>query len=210
MTYRILGNGEPVRLLVAGLHGSEWKDTSDILENIRAPKEGTLAVIPVVSKGNYVSTLDDTYFTGIGQPIIEAVEGLRPCIYIELHSYSAKNLAALTDPDRLNISGVPPFSRLDHDVLLGSVGPFIRRKYFPPQALCLTFEIQKDNSLSKLHASELIDIVKECISKEEFIRFMFGRYPKQAENVIRDYRNFYGMQDNLEMFMKKQVGRDRK
>lgn len=202
MTYRTLGNGEPVRLFVAGLHGNEWKDTSNILENIRAPEEGTLAVIPVVSTGNYVSTLDDTYFTDIGQPIIIAVEELHPCIYIELHSYSAKNLTALTDPDRLKTSGVPPFSRLDHDVLLGSVSPFIRRKYFPPQALCLTFEIQKDNSLSKLHATELIDIVKECISKEEFIRFMFRRYPKQAENVIRDYRSFYGLQEDLAAFMK--------
>lgn len=209
MAYRTLGNGEPVRLFVAGLHGSEWKDTSDILENIRPPKKGTLAVIPVVSTGNYVSTLDDTYFTGIGQPVIKAVEELHPCIYIELHSYSAKNLATLTDPERLERSGVPAFSRLDHDVLLGSVGPFIRRKYFPPQALCLTFEIQKDNLLSKQHASELVHIVKECTSKEEFIRFMFNRYPRQAENVIKDYRNFYGLQEDLEMFMKKEVERDR-
>jgi hypothetical protein len=192
MSYRILGQGLPVRLFVAGLHGEEWKDTSDILENIQAPKEGTLAVIPVVSTGNYVSTLDDTYFTGIGLPIIKAVEDLHPDVYIELHSYSAKNLVALTEPDRIERVGVPAFSRLDHDLLLGSVGPFIRRKYFPAQALCLTFEIQKDNHMSKQHATELIDIVKECRSKEEFIRFMFRRYPRQAESVIRDYRNFYG------------------
>jgi hypothetical protein len=209
MSYRILGQGLPIRLFVAGLHGEEWKDTSDILENIQAPKKGTLAVIPVVSAGNYVSTLDDTYFTSIGQPIIEAVEELHPCIYIELHSYSAKNLEALTDPDRLKRAGVPAFSRLEHDVLLGSVGPFIRRKYFLPQALCLTFEIQKDNPLSKQHAAELIDIVKECRSKVEFVRFMFSRYPEQAKNVIRDYRNFYGLQDDLEMFMKKEVEKDR-
>ncbi len=203
MAYRILGYGDPVRLFVAGLHGNEWEDTSDILENIRAPGKGTLAVIPVVSKGNYVSTLDDSYFTDTGQSIIEAVEELHPAIYIELHSYSAKNLAALTEPGRLERVGVPAFSRLEHDVLLGSVGPFIRRKYFPAQALCLTFEIQKGNPLSKQHASELINVVKECISKEDFIRYMFSRYPKQAENVIRDYRNFYGFQEDLEIFKKK-------
>ena len=203
MAYRILGHGDPVRLFVAGLHGNEWEDTSDILENIRAPGKGTLAVIPVVSKGNYVSTLDDSYFTDIGQLIIEAVEELHPSIYIELHSYSAKNLVALTEPDRLERVGVPAFSRLEHDVLLGSVGPFIRRKYFPAQALCLTFEIQKGNPVSKQHASELINVVKECTSKEDFIRYMFRRYPKQAENVIRDYRNFYGSQEDLEIFKKK-------
>jgi hypothetical protein len=202
MAYRILGHGDPVRLFVAGLHGNEWKDTSDILENIRAPGKGTLAVIPVVSKGNYVSTLDDSYFTDIGQAIIEAVEELHPVIYIELHSYSAKNLAALTEQDRLERVGVPAFSRLEHDVLLGSVGPFIRRKYFPAQALCLTFEIQKGNPVSKQHASELINVVKECTSKEDFIRYMFRRYPKQAENVIRDYRKFYGFLEDLEVFKK--------
>jgi hypothetical protein len=203
MAYRVLGYGAPIRLFVAGLHGSEWKDTSGILENIRAPKEGTLAVIPVVSTGDYVSTLDDTYFTSIGQSIIEAVEELHPDIYIELHSYSANNLSALTEPDRLKRVGVPAFSRLEHDVLLGSVGPFIRRKYFTAQALCLTFEIQKNNTLSKKHATEIIDVVKECTSKEDFIRFMFKRYPKQAENVIRDYRNFYGLQDEPSLFEKR-------
>ena len=203
MAYRVLGYGAPIRLFVAGLHGSEWKDTSGILENIRAPKEGTLAVIPVVSTGDYVSTLDDTYFTTTGQSIIEAVEELHPDIYIELHSYSANNLSALTEPDRLKRVGVPAFSRLEHDVLLGSVGPFIRRKYFTAQALCLTFEIQKNNTLSKKHATEIIDVVKECTSKEDFIRFMFKRYPKQAENVIRDYRNFYGLQDEPSLFEKR-------
>ncbi|WP_292464598.1 DUF2119 domain-containing protein [Methanolobus sp.] len=209
MSYKILGQGLPVRLFVAGLHGNEWKDTSDILENVQAPEKGTLAVIPVVSTGNYVSTLDDSYFTTIGQSITEAVEELHPDIYIELHSYSAKNLSALTEPDRLQRVGVPAFSRLNYGVLLGSVGPFIRRKYFPAQALCLTFEIQKDNVMSKKYATELIGIVKECTSKEEFVRFMFRRYPKQAENVIRDYRNFYGLQDGLEMFMKKEIEKDR-
>jgi hypothetical protein len=203
MAYRVLGYGAPIRLFVAGLHGSEWKDTSDILENIHAPKEGTLAVIPVVSTGDYVSTLDDTYFTTTGKSIIEAVEELHPDIYIELHSYSAKNLSALTEPDRLKRVGVPAFSRLEHGVLLGSVGPFIRRKYFPAQALCLTFEIQKDNAMSKKYATELIGIVKECTSKEEFVRFMFRRYPRQAENVIRDYRNFYGLQDEPSLFEKR-------
>ncbi len=196
MSYRILGEGKPVRLFVAGLHGEEWKDTSDILEGIEAPQKGSLAVIPLVNKGNYISTLDDNYFTDIGTPIIDAVEELRPEIYIEIHSYSAENLIKLTEPERLDRIGVPAFSRLDHDVLLGSVAPYIRRKYFSPDALCLTFEIQKGNALSKQYAAKIIDQMKEFVSKEDFLKCMLKRYPKQAKKAIEDYRNFYGLSND--------------
>ena len=196
MSYKILGHGKPVRLFVAGLHGNEWKDTTDILENISAPKEGTLATIPVVSKGNYISTLDENYFTEIGQVIIDAVKELKPEVYIELHSYSAENLEKLTEPDRLKRVGVPAFSRLDHDVLLGSVAPSIRKKYFPQEALCLTFEIQKENALSKQYANRMISGMKECTSRDEFLRYMLNRYPKQARKAIEDYKNFYGLSDD--------------
>lgn len=196
MSYRILGEGKPVRLFVAGLHGDEWKDTSDILENIEAPQVGTLAVIPLVNKGNYVSTLDDSYFTEVGVSIIKAVEELRPDVYIEIHSYSAENLDKLTGAERLERIGVPAFSRLDHDVLLGSVAPYIRRTYFPPEALCLTFEIQKGNAASKNYAGKIINRMKEFTSRDEFLECMLERYPKQAGKAIQDYRNFYGLEDD--------------
>ncbi len=196
MSYRILGEGKPVRLFVAGLHGKEWKDTSDILENIEAPRKGTLAVIPLVSKDNYISTLDDKYFSEIGIPIIEAVEELKPEVYIEIHSYSAENLGKLTGAQRLGRVGVPAFSRLDHDVLLGSVAPYIRRKYFPQDALCLTFEIQKGNAISKQYATRIINRMKEFTSRDEFLSCMLKRYPKQARKAIEDYKDFYGLSDD--------------
>lgn len=196
MSCRILGEGKPVRLFVAGLHGKEWMDTSDILENIEAPRKGTLAVIPLVSKGKYISTLDDKYFTEIGMPIIEAVEELKPEVYIEIHSYSAENLGKLTGAQRLGRVGVPAFSRLDHGVLLGSVAPYIRRKYFAQDALCLTFEIQKGNAISKQYATSIINRMKDFTSRDEFLSCMLKRYPKQARKAIEDYKNFYGLSDN--------------
>ena len=196
MSYRILGEGKPVRLFVAGLHGEEWKDTSDILESIEAPNKGTLAVIPLVSKGNYISTLDDSYFTEVGTTIVEAVEELIPEVYIEIHSYSAVNLGKLTGAERLERIGVPAFSRLDHDVLLGSVAPYIRKKYFPQDALCLTFEIQKGNTLSKEYATKIINRMKEFTSRDEFLSCMVKRYPKQARKAIEDYKSFYGLSDD--------------
>jgi hypothetical protein len=196
MSYRILGEGKPVRLFVAGLHGEEWRDTSDILENIEAPQKGTLAVIPLVNNGTYISTLDDRYFSEIGIPIIEAVEELKPEVYIEIHSYSAENLEALTGVNRLKSIGVPAFSRLDHDVLLGSVAPYIRRKYFPQDALCLTFEIQKQNPISKEYARKIINQMREFTSRDEFLTCMLERYPKQARKAIDDYKKFYGLSDD--------------
>ncbi|MEZ5333870.1 MAG: DUF2119 domain-containing protein [Methanolobus sp.] len=197
MSYRgILGEGKPVRLFVAGLHGEEWKDTTDILENIEAPRIGTLAVIPLVNRGNYVSTLDDSYFTDIGTSIIKAVEELNPEVYIEIHSYSAENLEKLTGAERLQRIGVPAFSRLDHDVLLGSVAPYIRRTYFPQDALCLTFEIQKGNALSKEYATRIINRMKEFTSRDEFLHCMLEKYPKQARKAIEDYKNFYDLSDD--------------
>ncbi len=196
MYYTILGEGRPVRLFVAGLHGNEWKDTSDILEDMEAPKIGSLVIIPMVSKGNYISTLDDNYFTDWGKEIIATIEELKPEVYIELHSYSAENKEKLTDPERINKIGVPAFSILDNDVLLGSVAPYIRREYFPMDALCLTFEIQKENPNSKDYAARFIRRMKDCNSKDDFIEFMLKRYPKQARKAIENFKRFYGIQDD--------------
>jgi hypothetical protein len=195
MPIKILGHGRPMRLFVSGLHGNEWKDTSDILENIETPETGSLAVIPLVNKVDYISTLNENYFADIGQTIIAAIKELNPDIYIELHSYSAENKAKLTDPERINNIGVPAFSKLDHDVLLGSVAPYIRRNYFPIDALCLTFEIQKDNPDSKKYATRIINKMKDCTSKDDFIEFMLKRYPEQAKKAIENFKRFYGIQD---------------
>lgn len=196
MYYTILGEGRPIRLFVAGLHGNEWKDTSDILEDMEAPKIGSLVIIPLVSKGNYISTLDDNYFTDWGKEIIATIEELKPEVYIELHSYSAENKEKLTDPERINKIGVPAFSILDNDVLLGSVAPYIRREYFPMDSLCLTFEIQKENPNSKDYAARFIKRMKDCNSKDDFIEFMLKRYPKQARKAIENFKRFYGIQDD--------------
>ncbi|WP_332881692.1 DUF2119 family protein [Methanosarcina horonobensis] len=60
---KVYGHGEPVRLFVAGLHGDEWKDTTEILMKIKPPERGTLALIPLVRRGEYISTLDPAYYS---------------------------------------------------------------------------------------------------------------------------------------------------
>lgn len=193
MKYKLLGTGDPVRLFVGGLHGNEWIDTSDILEELEPPATGSLAVIPLVCKEKYVSTLEERYYTTLGRQIIQAVQELKPSIYIEFHSYSKQNQKLLTDAERISKVGVPAYSQLDSDVLLGSVSPVIRREYFPMEALCLSFEIQKGNTISKDYGAKLARKMKECLSRDQFIEQMKNRYPAQSKKVIEDYRNFYGL-----------------
>ncbi|WP_370572180.1 DUF2119 domain-containing protein [Methanomethylovorans sp.] len=193
MTYRLLGEGDPIRLFVGGLHGNEWMDTSDILEQLEPPAVGSLAIIPVVCKEKYVSTLQGHYYRTLGKPILKAVEELRPGIYIEFHSYSKQNQKLLTGTERIHTAGVPAYSQLDNDVLLGSVSPVIRREYFPVEVLCLSFEIQKDNPLSKEYGFKIARKMKECLSRDHFIEQLKTRYPAQTTKVIEDYRNFYGL-----------------
>ena len=161
--------------------------------NITPPETGTLAVIPIVNSGEYVSTLDEHYYATLGSNIIDAVESLHPDIYVELHSYSAANFAKLTDEDRINKTGVPAYIELKDGVLLGSVAPYIRLKHFQIDSLCLSFEIQRGNERSILFAAELLDVVKNCVKRDDFIEYLEERYPLQAKKAIENYKRFYGL-----------------
>lgn len=189
---KVSGHGKPVRLFVAGLHGDEWKDTTEILLKIRAPERGTLALIPLVQRGEYTSTLDPAYYPVMGKSILEAIEALNPEIYIELHSYSRENLEKLAGRDRLERIGVPAYSVLKAGVLLGSVSPQVRKKYFPKEALCLSFEIQKESPESREFVECILEVLKETGSRDEFIEYLKNEFPEQARKAIEDYRRFYG------------------
>lgn len=189
---KIYGSGKPVRLFVAGLHGEEWKDTTELLKGIKPPETGTLALIPVVDCGKYISTLSPDYYSGPGKKILRAIEALKPEIYIELHSYSSENLEKLAGRNRLELIGVPAYSILKAGVLLGSVSPWIRKKYFPKEALCLSFELRKGSVESRKFTVRMLEILKEIQSRDEFIEYMKKEFPAQAKKAIEDYRRFYG------------------
>ena len=190
MLMKISGKGRPHRLFVAGLHGAEWKDTSDILLRMTPPATGMVAVLPVIDKGDYLSTLDPEYYHDRGALIPEAIEQIDPDVYVELHSYSAGNLAKLTDRGRVDRVGVPGFCALEDGVLLGSVSPHIQQDHLSSDTLCLSFEIQRSNERSRTFAIRMLDVVKECGSKEDFLNYLLEHYPVQAKKAIEDYRAF--------------------
>ena len=192
MLSRIYGKGRPFRLFVAGLHGNEWKDTSHRLMSLRTPSTGTLILVPIVDREDYISTLDSRYYDGPGKLIAELIETYNPEVYVEFHSYMKESFEHLTGMDRIDHIGVPAYSVLEKAVLVGSVSPHIRLS-FPPDALCLSFEMEKGNSQSGEFALEMLNSVKECSDRDEFIAFMMKKYPKQAQKAMEDYRKFYGL-----------------
>ncbi|MBN1134269.1 MAG: DUF2119 domain-containing protein [Methanosarcinaceae archaeon] len=188
---RVYGSGFPVRLFVAGMHGDEWRDTSQLLLDVNPPKTGTLAVIPMVDDGKYVSTLDENYYSVSGSPILEAIERLHPEVYLELHSYAKENYARLTDDDRLSKAGVPAYNELKSGLLLGSVSPYIRLGFFSMESLCISFEIQRSNEQSYQFVVELLEVVSECKTRYDFVLYLLENFPKQAIKAIENYRKFY-------------------
>lgn len=189
---KVYGGGRPIRLFVAGLHGDEWKDTTGLLKGIKPPETGTLALIPLVDRGKYVSTLNPDYYPVTGKKILKAIEELKPKIYVELHSYFSENLEKLAGKNRLELIGVPAYSVLKEGVLLGSVSPWVRRRYFPKEALCLSFELRKGSVESRKFTAHMLEILTEIHSRDEFIEYMKKEFPAQAKKAIEDYRQFYG------------------
>jgi hypothetical protein len=77
-------------------------------------------------------------------------------------------------------------------VLLGSVSPWVRRRYFPKESLCLSFELQKGSAESRKFTARMLEVLKEIQSRDEFIEYMKKEYPAQAKKAIEDYQRFYG------------------
>jgi hypothetical protein len=188
---RKLGSGMPKRLFVAGLHGDEWKDTSDILASLAPPKIGSLYIISKVSDGTYISTLKSEYYKKDGKKIIESVKKVNPDVYIELHAYNKEHLKDLTDDKRFSKRGVPPYIELEGGMLIGSVSPHLT-KYFPMDRLCLSFEIQKGDERSRWILLELLEILKDA-EISEFLIYLFKRYPNPVRDATIAYFRYHDL-----------------
>jgi hypothetical protein len=188
-----LGSGSPVRLFAGGLHGDEWETTTPLLEGLTQPLTGTLLVMSKVSGNEYLSTLDRDYYTQYAPHLLEAITEHCPGIYLELHSYSKDNFSILTGDGRFERHGVPAYIEIEAGVLMGSVSPHIRRDYFSPYDLCVSFEMPKRPSGQTLEViGRLLDLVKECRDRDAFVRYMKTHYPEQTSVAVRNYLRFYG------------------
>ena len=192
MLLKVYGEGRPYRLFAAGMHGGEWKDTSSLLLKLNPPLSGSLFLLPLVDRGRYLSTLQEGYYKGPGSKIPVFVNNCVPEIYIEIHSYSKQNFRKLAGRDRISRTGVPPYSVLEEGLLLGSVSPHIRL-HFPKEALCLSLEVQRENPASYELALHMLDRMKECRGRDDFIAFLNKEYPSAVLKAIENYKKFYGL-----------------
>ncbi|NQE44491.1 hypothetical protein C5S31_00530, partial [ANME-1 cluster archaeon GoMg2] len=143
--YRLVASEEgPTKLFVGGLHGKESLYTAPILE--RLAKEninaGEAIIVPcIVENSKYIAVLSEEYYRGKeGMELLRLIQEYKPSFYFELHAYSEQSYSRLTDPEREEKIGVPPFVDLGNGILLGSIAPILRRE-FSEHDFCVTIEL---------------------------------------------------------------------
>jgi len=198
MSYvRLIDRGDgPTKLFVGGVHGNEGETTIKFLKSldINDFSEGKILIYNF-DNTPYISTLKKEYYKSkIGYEIINLIKKYDPDFYVELHCYNIKNYEKLISPSRRQSQGVPPLIELENHILISSVSPLIRKKYFKKEAICKTLEIpclnnkQYDNlkiNLSKLYL-KIIKIIAKAKNRKEFEDIMLKSYPDQVK-LAKDY-----------------------
>lgn len=102
-----------------------------------------------------------------------------------------KTIKKLVDPERRWKYGVPPLIELEDGILIGSVSPHIRTKYFKKKDVCITLEMP----CSCEQLSKYVKILKYIVTsknRKDLENKMYKEYPKQVE-IAREYaREFFG------------------
>lgn len=199
--YRHIDNGDgPTKLFVGGVHGNEGRTSIKFLEKLKksdfAPGQIYLYNF---DKSPYISTLDEKYFhSKMGKTILDLITEINPDFYFELHCYNIKNFEKLTSMERLDTVGVPPLIGMGNYVLIGSISPVIRTKYFSMNDVCKTLEMPcldkiDDETADKYNFdldstfNRFDDILKAAArapNREAYEKEILGKYPAQVELAI--------------------------
>ncbi|MFX0200288.1 MAG: DUF2119 family protein [Candidatus Hodarchaeota archaeon] len=190
--FKIIGLGKPVRLFVGGLHGSEGIVTEPILREVsKEVEKGSLILRNFSKRTRYISTLCLAYYqTKTGKSLLSLIRKHMPEIYIELHSYRRNAYSKLTAPNRKEKIGVPPFTDLEDEILLGSVSPHIRTSEFRKHDLCLTLDIPADLK----DTYKVIKILNWAIAsrdKFEFLEKLRARFPAQVQTAEKKFFEYF-------------------
>jgi len=194
--YRLIASEKgPTKLFVGGLHGKEGLYTAPILEQLAKDEvyAGRAIIVPcLVEHGKYVDVLSEEYYRSrAGIELLQLIENYKPYFYFELHAYGEHSYSGLTDPERENRIGVPPFVDLGTGILLGSIAPILRRK-FRERDFCITIEVP--NWKSEKVRTEVLQILRLALSKakrEEVIAELRMWYPTQMQKAEELFRQYY-------------------
>lgn len=199
--FRIIDKGKgPTKLFVGGIHGNEGETTINFFKSLNySDFSDGKTLIYNFDKTPYISTLKKEYFdSDIGKYIIHLIKKHKPDFYTELHCYNIKNYKRLTSKNRMKSQGVPPLIDLENHVLISSVSPLIRIKYFEMETVCKTLEIpcvKNNNEIDKDSANTYLNILKilaKVKNREEFQNKMTELYPKQVDLAIKYAREIFG------------------
>jgi len=203
--YRFIDKGKgPTKLFVGGIHGHEGETTIDFLKLLSySDFSNGKTFIYNFDNTPYISTLKKEYYNSkIGKEIINLIKKHKPDFYTELHCYNIKNYKNLISPNRRDSQGVPPLIELENHVLISSVSPLIRTKYFQMEIVCKTLEIpcsNKNNSNERFAENSefntylnVLKLIAKSNNRKVFEDKMINLYPKQVKLAIKYSNEIFG------------------
>ena len=223
--YRFINNGNgPTKLFVGGIHGKEGETTLKFFKSLSSSDfSNGKTIIYNFDETPYISTLKKEYYeSDMGIEIINIIKKYKPDFYTELHCYNIHNYEKLISLKRWESQGVPPLIELENKVLISSVSPLIRKKYFKSETICKTLEIPCLNEFNpekklineinqdsnqefvqefvqefnqELAIETYLNVVKliaKSTNRRDFERNMIAIYPKQVKLAIKYAGEIFG------------------
>lgn len=203
--FRYIDNGDgPTKLFIGGVHGNEGKTSIKFLKSLKKShfSKGQIYIYNF-DKTEYISTINPEYYeSNIGKHILDLIKRINPDFYIELHCYNIKNFHKLTSMKRYEETGVPPLLDLGEYVLLSSVSPLIRTKYFSQETICQTLEfpcLDKLTYKSKFSYDKSSEVYNKILrmlaiapSRKYYEKEIMKDYLKQAKLAVRYAKLIFG------------------
>ncbi|MCL2156719.1 MAG: DUF2119 domain-containing protein [Methanobrevibacter sp.] len=209
--FKCINKGKgPRKLFIGGVHGNEGKTTINIFKSLVSNDfSNGKHIIYNFDETPYVSTLKKEFYSSeIGKEIISIVKKYKPDFYTELHCYNIQNYKKLISPKRREIQGVPPLIELENHVLISSVSPLIRKKYFQKETICKTLEFPcfnedpfKNNlentynynkKLAKETYINILKMIAKSYSRKDFENEIIAIYPKQVKLAKKYAKEIFG------------------
>jgi hypothetical protein len=188
------GNG-PTRIFIGGVHGKEGLTTLDLIKNLNDNdvNEGKLLLYNC-PETPYISTLDPLYYhTPMGIKILNLIKNHKPEIYVELHCYKPESYLKLIDIERQKRIGVPPLIELEHGVLISSVAPYLRIKFFKREDVCITLEMPCRPTETSINIYlEVMKAIAGSNNRVELEDKLKIKYPLQVIRAQRYAAEFFG------------------
>lgn len=129
----------------------------------------------------------------MGIKILNLIKNHKPEIYVELHCYKPDSYLKLIDIERQKRIGVPPLIELEHGVLISSVAPYLRTKFFKREDVCITLEMPCRPTEPSINIYlEVMKAIAGSSNRVELEDKLKIKYPLQVIRAQRYAAEFFG------------------